>query len=137
MKTLHIFLLTGLAAVVAAGGPAIGLSAASAEASGSAQRPSGGPLQTLPHGTYQCALPGDAGSVAYQVVEAENFRISTASRYQNAQGSGTYILRGDALTFTSGPKRGEQFRQIGNVQLRKLSNDGAETNLRCTRLGSR
>ena len=133
MKTLHVILLTGFAAVLAAGGPTI----VRGETSGSGTLPSGGTLNTMPHGPYECALPGDAGGAAYVVIEEENFRVSTASRYQSAEGSGTYIMRGDMLTFTRGPKRGERFRRIGDNQLRKLNSNGEVTDLLCTRLGSR
>ena len=132
MKTVHIVFLASLAVVIAASAPAIGQ-----EEGTTAPPPPAGPLRTMPHGNYQCALPGDAGSVPYVVVEPENFRISTASRYQSAEGSGTYIMRGRALVFTRGPRKGEQYRQIGDNQLRKLDADGSDTDLLCTRLGSR
>ena len=132
MKTIHIVILTSLAVVLAAGVPAIGQ-----EDNSVAPLPPGGALRTMPHGNYQCALPGDAGSAPYIVMEEQNFRISTASRYQSADGSGTYIMRGRELVFTRGPRKGEQFRQIGDNQLRKLDADGADTDLLCTRLGSR
>ncbi len=132
MKTVHIVLLTTLAVVLAAGVPAIGQEDHSA-----ASLPPGGALRTMPHGNYQCALPGDAGSAPFVVVEEQNFRISTASRYQTGEGSGTYIMRGRELLFTRGPRKGEQFRQIGDNQLRKLDAAGEDTDLLCTRLGSR
>ena len=103
----------------------------------SAQEPSGGMLGTMPHGIYQCALPGDAAGRAYEVVEGEQFRIRTASSYRDDKGSGTYIMRGNELTFTRGPRKGERFRRVGQNQLRKLEN-GKPTKLLCTRLlGSR
>lgn len=132
MKTVHVILLTALAAGLAAGVPAIGQTDTS-----NAPRPSDGPLGTMPHGSYQCALPGDAGGAAFVVVEEENFRIFTASRYENSEGAGTYIMRGRDLTFTRGPKRGQQYQRIGDNQLRKLDANGNRTDLLCTRLGSR
>ena len=132
MKTVHVLLLTAFAAALAAGVPAIGK-----EDRAEVPPPPGGPLRTMPHGNYQCALPGDAGSVPYVVVEEQNFRISTASRYTSEEGWGTYIMRGRELVFTRGPKKGEQFRQIGDNQLRKLDAQGEDTELLCTRLGSR
>ena len=91
----------------------------------------------MPHGTYQCALPGDAGGEAFRVQEEQNFRIFTASRYENVDGSGNYIMRGRELTFTRGPKKGEQFMRVGDNQLRKLDANRERTDLLCTRLGSR
>ncbi len=88
----------------------------------------------MPHGIYQCALPGDATGKAFEVVQGEGFRIRTASSYRDDNGSGTYIMRGDMLTFTRGPKKGQQFRRVGTNQLRKLDK-GAATKLLCTRLG--
>ena len=122
MKTSHVLILTAFAAVIAAAGPLI------------AQE--GRMLRTMPHGTYQRALPGDALGDAVQVMEAESFRITTASRYKSDAGSGTYLLRGRELTFTSGPRKGEQFRRIGNNQLQRIGVDGEPEKLRCTRLGS-
>lgn len=132
MKTLHVILLTAFAAGIAATGPVLGQQDTPAATS-----PPGGMLRTMPHGRYQCALPGDADGAAYDVVEEEEFRIFTASRYENATGEGTYIMRGDDLTFTQGPKKGERFTRVGANQLRKLDARGSRTDLLCTRLGSR
>lgn len=132
MKTVHVVLLTAFAVAVAAVVPAKG------QDERPALPPPGGMLKTMPHGNYSCSLPGDAGAEAFRVVEPENFRISTASRYTNMAGEGTYILRGDDLTFTRGPKKGERFVRIGDNQLRKLDGLGERTDLLCTRrLGAR
>jgi len=126
MKTRYVLLVTAFAAALAA--------PMTLRAQGDAPLPSGGTLRTMPHGTYQCALPGDAGSQAYDVVPKEQFRIRTASSYRDADGTGTYIMRGNELTFTRGPKKGQKFRRVGTDQLQKL--DSAElTKLICTRLG--
>lgn len=101
------------------------------------ERPSGGMLRTLPHGTYQCALPGDANGPAFRVVAHEEFRIFTASRYENSEGTGTYIMRGQTLTFTSGPKKGQMMWRVGTNQVRQILPDGSHGDLLCTRLGSR
>ena len=77
---------------------------------------------------------GAAGAEPFVEVAAENFRISTASRYTSEAGAGTYILRGKDLTFTRGPKRGERFKRVGDNQLRKLSDNGQPSELLCTRL---
>lgn len=132
MKTPHIIMLTAFAAIIAAGGPVLGMQDVSTAGS-----PPGGMLRTMPHGEYQCALPGDAGASAFVEKTEENFRIFTASRYENMQGDGTYILRGANLTFTKGPKKGEQFERVGENQLRKLNQRGTRSDLLCTRLGSR
>jgi len=97
-----------------------------------------GMLRTMPHGIYECALPGDAGGVAYQVVEEEQFRLRSASSYRSSEGTGTYIMRGSDLTFTRGPKKGQKFRKVGANQLQIINADGELGRLICTRLiGSR
>ncbi len=96
----------------------------------------GGQLGTMPHGRYQCALPGDAQGQAVRVVESENFHIAQASSYKGASGGGIYLMRGKTLTFTRGPKRGERFRRVGSNQLQKVNTDGSLSKLICTRLGS-
>ncbi|WP_298466113.1 elongation factor P [uncultured Erythrobacter sp.] len=128
MKTRYVLLLTGFAAALAAASPMM------VRAQDPASPPSDGMLRTMPHGIYQCALPGDATGKAFEVVQGEGFRIRTASSYRDDNGSGTYIMRGDMLTFTRGPKKGQQFRRVGTNQLRKLDK-GAATKLLCTRLG--
>jgi hypothetical protein len=97
--------------------------------------PSTGVLGILQHGTYQCALPGDAGGEAYRVEPAESFRIGTASSYVNDKGNGIYLLRGDEVVFTRGPKKDQRFLRLGDNTLRKLNADGSPSKLVCTRLG--
>ncbi|MEM7664674.1 MAG: elongation factor P [Pseudomonadota bacterium] len=132
MKMRYVILLTAFAAALAAGSPF----AAGAQSSGdnTSRPPAGGMLRTMPRGTYQCALPGDAAGSAFNVVEEEQFRIGNASSYRTDAGRGTYLLRGDELTFTRGPKKDQKFRRIGTNQLRKLDG-GKMTKLVCTRLG--
>lgn len=145
MRTLFIILLAVTGAVVATAGPVLSKPATgqphtaqdSARAGAQARVPAGGMLRTMPHGDYECALPGDAGGRAYEVVKAEGFRISTASRYNADAGSGTYILRGNKLTFTAGPKNGERFERVGENQLRKTDAKGERGDLLCTRLADR
>ncbi|MEM1197380.1 MAG: elongation factor P [Pseudomonadota bacterium] len=122
MKTTHVLMLTAFAALVAAAAPLVAQD--------------GRPLRTMPHGDYECALPGDADGLDYVVVEEEGFEISTASRYLITQGGGTYLMRGRELVFTSGPKKGEQFKRVGANQLQRIKSDGSLGRLRCTRLGS-
>nr|WP_298927465.1 elongation factor P [uncultured Erythrobacter sp.] len=119
MKTRYVFILTAFAAAVAAAAPLM-----------AQNEPAGGKLSTMPKGTYQCALPGDAGGKAFEVVKDEEFRLSGASSYTNAKGKGIYLLRGKTFTFTRGPKKGETFTRIGTNQLKRGK-------LICTRLGGR
>ena len=107
---------------------ALAASLASPLAASPAEAPPGGMLRTMPHGTYQCAVPGDAGSSAFKVVDAETFHIRATSSYSNDEGSGTYILRGNELTFTRGPKKDQRLTRISTNQLKR----GA---MICTRLG--
>ena len=134
MKTRNIVLLTAIAAAMAAGSPTLSGPLADAQTP-AAPLPGGGALSTLPHGTYQCALPGDASGNAFDVIESENFRIGHASKYRNEEGTGTYLLRGKEMIFTRGPKKGERYKRIGTNQVRKLDGETV-TKLLCTRLGN-
>lgn len=136
MRTLFIILLAVTGAVVATAGPVLS-QAEQTPVSKEVSQPEGGMLRTMPHGQYQCALPGDAGGRAFEVIAAEGFQISTASRYSSDAGAGTYILRGSKLTFTAGPKNGERFDRVGQNQLRKVDGKGEASELLCTRLADR
>ncbi|MEM1051905.1 MAG: elongation factor P [Pseudomonadota bacterium] len=136
MRTLYIILLAMSGAVAATAGPVLSRQDQSTDLAAD-YVPAGGMLRTMPHGAYECALPGDAGGRAYEVVPAEGFQISTASRYRNEIGAGTYILRGRKLTFTAGPKNGERFERVGDNQLRKVDPAGKASSLLCTRLADR
>ncbi|MEM9500958.1 MAG: elongation factor P [Pseudomonadota bacterium] len=132
MKMRYVILLTAFAAALAATSP---FAAKAQSNKDSAITPRvGGMLRTMPRGTYQCALPGDAAGEAFEVVPEEQFRIGNASSYRTSAGRGTYLLRGNELTFTRGPKKDQRFRRVGTNQLQKLS-DGKMTKLICTRLG--
>ncbi len=131
MKLTYVLLLTAFAAGVAAASPLF----ADPQPDGArVPLPPGGPLNTMPQGTYECALPGDATGPAFRVQADEEFRIGTASRYNNAAGKGLYIMRGDELTFTLGPKKDQRYRRVGTNQLRQIV-DGEPTKLLCTRMG--
>jgi len=121
MKFSHVCLLTALAAAIAAGGPLVGQE--------------GRMLDTMPHGTYECALPGDAQGLAYEVVEEETFSILPASGYSTSDGRGVYLMKGRELVFTRGPKKGERFKRVGRNQLQARGEDGELGRLLCTRLG--
>lgn len=122
MKHRHVLLLTALAAGIAAAGPLFGQE--------------GRMLDTMPHGTYECALPGDAAGEAYEVVEAESFSIGPVSSYSNREGSGVYLMKGRELVFTRGPKKGERFKRMGRNQLQAMDDKGELGRLLCTRRGS-
>jgi hypothetical protein len=129
MKNRTIVLLILSAAAAAAFLPG------GAQAQSRINVPSSGTLGILQHGTYQCALPGDAGGPAFVDVPEEGFRIGAASSYTNPQGGGIYLLRGGEVTFTRGPKKDQRFLRLGNNTLQKLNPDGSPSKLICTRLG--
>jgi hypothetical protein len=133
MKTRYILLLIVSAAAAAAflPGDAHGQNTVQPRVNA----PSTGVLGILQHGNYQCALPGDAGGEAFRVVPDESFRIGTASSYVNDKGNGIYLLRGDEVVFTRGPKKDQRFLRLGDNTLRKLNPDGSPSKLICTRLG--
>lgn len=91
-----------------------------------------GPVGTLERGAYACELPGDAAGAAGIPKPDANFTIIGASRYTSAQGHGTYLRRGDVVTFTSGPRSGEAYAVISSVFLRRMEN-GRPGELRCIR----
>ena len=93
----------------------------------------GGPIDVLAPAAYQCEMPGDAsGPVGYRVA-SEDFTIVNSNTYYTAQGRGTYLLTGDLLVLTSGPKRGYKYNRISDNFLRKLGPDGKDSALRCVR----
>lgn len=93
-----------------------------------------GPIGTLDRGNYSCELPGDASREVGIARPEANFRIIGASRYSSEQGRGTYLRRGDVVTFTSGPRRGEVYAVISEAFLRRVQ-DGGPGELRCIRRG--
>ncbi|MFM5924069.1 MAG: elongation factor P [Novosphingobium sp.] len=93
----------------------------------------GGPIDSLLPGQFACEMPGDAASVTGYRVDAENFSILNANSYRTTAGRGTYLLTGDLLVLTSGPKRGDKYRRMSPNFLRKLDAGGKESDLRCVR----
>ena len=91
-------------------------------------------LRTMPHGVYECALPGDALGEPYVRVADEDFTIGPASSYVSDGGEGVYLLRGSELVFTRGPRKGEEYTRTGPNQLRRLANNGEPSKLLCTRV---
>ena len=102
-------------------------------ATGPALAVPGGMIDSLVPGTYVCELPGDATGPAGLRQDAESFTVLNASTYESAGGRGTYLLTGDKLSMTSGPKAGQQFRRLSANFLRKLDAGGKEGPLRCVR----
>lgn len=93
-----------------------------------------GPIGTLERGRYACELPGDASGEAGIARPEADFEIIGASRYTSAQGRGTYLRRGDVVTFTTGPRKGESYAVISPAFLRRMEN-GRAGELRCIRKG--
>lgn len=93
----------------------------------------GGPIATLQLGTYVCELPGDATGPAGVRVPAQDFSISNASSYSTSSGRGSYLLTGDMVVITSGPKKGLKFRRLSANFLRLIAPDGSDSSLRCIR----
>lgn len=102
-------------------------------AAGPALAAPGGPLDALEPGRYVCELPGDAAGPAGIRQDDETFVVLNASAYEATGGRGTYLVTGDVVTFTSGPKNGQRFRRISVNFLRKLGADGRDSTLRCVR----
>lgn len=90
-----------------------------------------GELGTMPTGRYICELPGDGSGPASLHVPESDFTILRASRYRAGYGAGIYLLTGDLLVMTSGPRQGERFIRKSNGFLRMLGPDGKESLLRC------
>ncbi len=93
----------------------------------------GGPIGQLAPGNYLCEQPGDASGAVGLRVPGEDFEIVNANTYRTAAGRGTYLLTGDVLLMTGGPKYGQSFHRINNSFLRKSDASGADTTLRCVR----
>ena len=102
-------------------------------ASGAALAVPGGPIDVLAPAAFACEMPGDATNAAGYRVDAENFAIANSTSYFTPEGRGTYLLTGDDLVLTSGPKYGNRYRRVSDNFLRKLGPDGKETALRCVR----
>ncbi len=93
----------------------------------------GGPIGQMPPGNFLCEMPGDATGAVGLRVPGEDFLIVNANTYRTATGRGTYLLTGDQLVMTSGPKNGEKFHRISESFMRKLGPDGKDSDLRCVR----
>ncbi len=90
-------------------------------------------IGTIARGTYVCELPGDVRGTAGVAQPEAGFTIESASRYSAPQGSGTYLRRGETVTFTTGPRNGESYAILGRGFLRLIGPDGQPGRLRCVR----
>ena len=93
----------------------------------------GGTLATLTLGRYVCELPGDAMGDSGIHQPGEDFEVLHASTYLTSQGRGAYLMWRAHVEVTSGPKKGQAFRQVTPNLLRRLNPDGSEGKLRCIR----
>ncbi|MFZ9396600.1 MAG: elongation factor P [Erythrobacter sp.] len=93
-------------------------------------------IETMPHGPYECTLPGDAAGPAVIPQPEASFTVTRASRYRTAAGRGTYLLKNDVLTFSGGPKNGERLKRTGTNELRALNADGSIGRMICVRVGT-
>lgn len=93
----------------------------------------GGPIGTMQLGNYVCELPGDATGAAGLRVPEQDFTILNASSYEAGGLAGTYLLTGDVLVMTAGPKQGQRFRKLSDNFVRLIEADGSTGNLRCVR----
>lgn len=93
----------------------------------------GGQIDTLQHGQYACELPGDATGPAGIRQAEQDFTVINASSYTTPQGRGTYLLTGDVVTLTSGPRKGEKYHRLSDNFLRRMNADGTDSELRCVR----
>ena len=91
-------------------------------------------LDTLPHGRYICALPGDATGLPVREVSEHNFQITGASSYEASEGSGTYLRVGDTITFTRGPRKDMKLRRLPSGLLQWVKEDGTLGRVRCSRV---
>ncbi len=93
----------------------------------------GGAIGTLQQGEYRCELPGDATGPAGIRQPEQDFTVHNSSRYSTSEGRGTYLLTGDLVTITSGPKNGQRFKRLSANFLREVNPAGQQTDLRCVR----
>jgi hypothetical protein len=98
-----------------------------------AQAAPGGQIGRLLLGEFVCELPGDATGPAGIRVPEQGFSVINATMYTTAAGRGTYLLTGDVLIMTGGPKRGQRFHRLSQNFLREIGPDGADRPLRCIR----
>ncbi|MBS0255241.1 MAG: hypothetical protein JSS36_08560 [Proteobacteria bacterium] len=91
-------------------------------------------MGSLKLGEYRCELPGDANGPVGLRQPDEDFSVRLNSTYAVGATTGTYLLTGDMVVMTSGPKRGQRFHRLSQNFLRKQDGAGQDTTLRCIRL---
>jgi hypothetical protein len=91
----------------------------------------GGPIATLPIGTYTCEMPGDAGGAAGKPVADHVFRIVNSSSYKVGAVRGSYLFVGDRVTMTGGTLKGLRLHRISSTFLRQVKDDGSDGEMRC------
>lgn len=84
-------------------------------------------------GQYFCELPGDATGPVGLHAPDEDFAIVNASSYRAQKQMGSYLLTGDTLVMTSGPHEGKRYHRLTSGFLRRIGDDGKDTDLRCIR----
>lgn len=92
-----------------------------------------GRLGLLAQGEYVCALPGTAAGAAWEEDPSRHFTVTGASSYKTADGTGTYLLEGRALTFTRGPMKGLKMMVMNSGLLQEVDAEGHMSRLRCHR----
>ena len=97
--------------------------------------PHAGRIDTLPLGTYECTLPGDASGPAWNRIPDRDFVILNASSYEAHGERGIYLLRGTEVIFTRGPLKGLMLERAGRRILRERQGDGTLGRMRCVRAG--
>jgi hypothetical protein len=91
----------------------------------------GGEIDTLEIGSYVCELPGDALGPRGEVLPTESFAVVFGSSYRVNDVLGTYLLTGNTVVMTSGPRKGERYNRISDGFLRRQNADGSDGDLRC------
>lgn len=91
----------------------------------------GGEIDTLEIGRYVCELPGDALGPRGDLQPAEDFSVVFGSSYRANGVRGTYLLTGNEMVMTSGPRQGERYNRISPGFLRRQNADGSSGDLRC------
>jgi hypothetical protein len=91
----------------------------------------GGDVDTLEPGFYMCETADTVGVSRGNRQPEEDFSVVNASSYRKNGTIGSYLLTGDRLTMTSGPRDGERYRRISRGTLVRLDESGRETRLRC------
>jgi len=85
-----------------------------------------GQIGTIERGHYVCEVPSSATDAASIPQPDANFTIDNSSRYSTAQGNGTYLRRGNRMTFTSGPRQRKHVARSTAQHARRSSSAGPQ-----------